>query len=121
MIKVGLELFVRSGPSVIIELREKGLKVFLDLKFHDIPTTMAAACSRAAAAGAELITVHACAGLKALKQSQDAAFEGASQAGFQAPTLLAVTVLTSWDPKKLEREKIVKGPAHPATIVKGVN
>ena len=58
-VKVGLELFVQAGPEVVAQLREQGLRVFLDLKFHDIPATMAGACRRAAALGAELITVHA--------------------------------------------------------------
>ena len=61
-VKVGLELFVQAGPEVVAQLRELGLRVFLDLKFHDIPATMAGARRRAAALGAELITVHACAG-----------------------------------------------------------
>ena len=76
-VKVGLELFVQAGPEVVAQLREQGLRVFLDLKFHDIPATMAGACRRAAALGAELITVHACAGSEALKAAQAAAEEGA--------------------------------------------
>tara|TARA_B100000925_G_scaffold163451_1_gene122892 strand:- start:14 stop:391 length:378 start_codon:yes stop_codon:yes gene_type:complete len=79
-VKVGLELFVQAGPEVVCQLREKGLRVFLDLKFHDIPATMAGACRRAAALGAELITVHACAGSEALQAAQAAAMEGAQQA-----------------------------------------
>ena len=75
-VKVGLELFVQAGPEVVAQLRDQGLRVFLDLKFHDIPATMAGACRRAAALGAELITVHACAGSDALK---------AAQAGGQSP------------------------------------
>ena len=72
-VKVGLELFVQAGPEVVAQLREMGLRVFLDLKFHDIPATMAGACRRAAALGGELITVHACAGSEALKAAQAAA------------------------------------------------
>ncbi|NDD21982.1 MAG: orotidine-5'-phosphate decarboxylase, partial [Synechococcaceae bacterium WBA_3_309] len=60
-VKVGLELFVAGGPEVVTELRRLGLEVFLDLKFHDIPATMAAACRQAASFGAGLITVHAAA------------------------------------------------------------
>ena len=86
-VKVGLELFVQAGPEVVAQLREQGLRVFLDLKFHDIPATMAGACRRAAALGAELITVHACAGSEALKAAQAAAVEGAQGAGQPAPTL----------------------------------
>ncbi|MEB3241961.1 MAG: orotidine-5'-phosphate decarboxylase [Synechococcus sp.] len=103
-VKVGLELFVQAGPTVVAQLREQGLRVFLDLKFHDIPATMAGACRRAAALGAELITVHACAGSEALKAAQAAALEGAQGVGQPAPTLLAVTVLTSWEEQRLQRE-----------------
>lgn len=103
-VKVGLELFVQAGPEVVAQLREQGLRVFLDLKFHDIPATMAGACRRAAALGAELITVHACAGSEALQAAQAAAEEGAQGAGQPAPTLLAVTVLTSWEEQRLQRE-----------------
>ena len=103
-VKVGLELFVQAGPEVVAQLRESGLRVFLDLKFHDIPATMAGACRRAAALGAELITVHACAGSDALRAAQDAALEGAAAAGTDLPTLLAVTVLTSWEDQRLQRE-----------------
>lgn len=103
-VKVGLELFVQAGPHVVAQLREQGLRVFLDLKFHDIPATMAGACRRAAALGAELITVHACAGSDALQAAQAAAVEGAQEAGHPAPTLLAVTVLTSWEEQRLQRE-----------------
>ena len=103
-VKVGLELFVQAGPEVVVQLRDQGLRVFLDLKFHDIPATMAGSCRRAAALGAELITVHACAGSDALQAAQAAAVEGAQQAGLNAPTLLAVTVLTSWEEQRLQRE-----------------
>ena len=103
-VKVGLELFVQAGPDVVAQLREQGLRVFLDLKFHDIPATMAGACRRAAGLGAELITVHACAGSEALRAAQAAATEGAQAAGLASPTLLAVTVLTSWEEQRLQRE-----------------
>ena len=75
-VKVGLELFSAAGPEVVQRLRARGLRLFLDLKFHDIPATMAGACRSAAALGAELITVHACAGAEALRQSAAAAAEG---------------------------------------------
>ena len=103
-VKVGLELFVQAGPGIVGQLSERGLRVFLDLKFHDIPATMAGSCRRAAALGAELITVHACAGSEALKAAQAAALEGAQQAGLNVPTLLAVTVLTSWEEQRLQWE-----------------
>ena len=103
-VKVGLELFVQAGPAVVAQLRDQGLRVFLDLKFHDIPATMAGACRRAGAMGAELITVHACAGSDALVAAQSAAVDGAQGSGNPVPTLLAVTVLTSWQEQRLQQE-----------------
>ncbi len=107
-VKVGLELFVSEGPEVLLALRNQGLKVFLDLKFHDIPITMSGACKKAAKTGVELITVHACSGVKALSEAQASALEGAAESGLPAPTLLAVTVLTSWDQKRLSEELLVE-------------
>ncbi len=109
-VKVGLELFTATGPGVVRELRQRGLRVFLDLKFHDIPATMAGACRSAARLGAELITVHACAGGEALAAAQAAAEEGAASEGLVAPTLLAVTVLTSWDPDRFRQELAIATP-----------
>jgi orotidine-5'-phosphate decarboxylase len=110
-VKVGLELFTLVGPAVVRQLRERGLRVFLDLKFHDIPATMAGACRSAAGLGAELITVHACAGKVALRQAQQAAEAGAAAASLEhAPTLLAVTVLTSWDEARFREELQFAGP-----------
>ncbi len=109
-VKVGLELFTAAGPGVVRELRRRGLRVFLDLKFHDIPATMAGACRSAARLGAELITVHACAGSGALAAAQAAAEEGAALEGLGAPTLLAVTVLTSWDPDRFRNELAIEAP-----------
>ena len=109
-VKVGLELFTAAGPEVVRHLRDQGKRVFLDLKFHDIPATMAGACRSAARLGADLITVHACAGTEALGQAQDAAREAAAAAGLPAPTLLAVTVLTSWEPARFARELAIAEP-----------
>jgi orotidine-5'-phosphate decarboxylase len=109
-VKVGLELFVAGGPAVVQQLRDQGKRVFLDLKFHDIPATIAGACRSAARLGAELITVHACAGSEALAAAQAAAVESATAAGLAAPTLLAVTVLTSWDPARFAAELAIAEP-----------
>jgi orotidine-5'-phosphate decarboxylase len=109
-VKVGLELFTAAGPQVVLLLRERGLRVFLDLKFHDIPATMAGACRSAARLGAELITVHACAGGEALRQAQQGALEGAGAEGLPAPLLLAVTVLTSWEPQRFAVELAITEP-----------
>ncbi len=109
-VKVGLELFTLAGPQVVSQLRDQGKRVFLDLKFHDIPATMAGACRSAALLGAELITVHACAGSEALAAAQSAATESALAAGLKAPTLLAVTVLTSWQQQRFAAELAIDEP-----------
>ena len=109
-VKVGLELFVAAGPAVVLQLRDQGKRVFLDLKFHDIPATMAGACRSAARLGAELITVHASAGSAALGAAQAAALESAAAAGLPAPTLLAVTVLTSWEQARFASELAIGEP-----------
>ena len=100
-VKVGLELFVNEGPDILSILRDKGKKTFLDLKFHDIPTTVARACFSASKTGAEFISLHTCAGMKALKMAKDAANEGAAQVNLIPPKLLGITVLTSWTQEDL--------------------
>jgi orotidine-5'-phosphate decarboxylase len=107
-VKVGLELFCAAGPPVVRQLRQRGLRVFLDLKFHDIPATMAGACRSAVRLGAELITVHACAGSEALAAARAAAVAEAAERSLPLPVLLAVTVLTSWDPPRFAAELAIE-------------
>jgi len=95
-VKVGLELFVSEGPDVLSILKDKGKKIFLDLKFHDIPTTVARACFSASQTGAEFISLHTCSGAKALKMANEAAHEGATKVNLKPPKLLGITILTSW-------------------------
>jgi orotidine-5'-phosphate decarboxylase len=94
--KVGLELFVAEGPSVVRELRRRDVSVFLDLKLHDIPNTVAGAVRSVAAIGAEFLTVHAAGGPAMLEAAAEAAASVPN-----APQLLAVTVLTSMDQLQL--------------------
>ncbi|TVQ13135.1 MAG: orotidine-5'-phosphate decarboxylase [Leptolyngbya sp. DLM2.Bin27] len=102
--KVGLELFVSAGPGLLAELRARQKRIFLDLKFHDIPNTMAGACAAAGRYGVDLMTVHAAAGQAALMAAQAAATAGAEAAGVDPPLLLGVTLLTSIDPSTLALE-----------------
>jgi orotidine-5'-phosphate decarboxylase len=92
--KVGLELFTHAGPSVVEELSARGKRVFLDLKLHDIPNTVAGAVRAAAALDVDLLTVHGSGGRRMLEAARDAA-DG--RLG-----ILAVTVLTSLTPAEME-------------------
>ena len=102
--KVGLELFVSSGPNLLKELKSRNKRIFLDLKFHDIPNTMAGACRAAGRYGVDLLTVHAAAGQAALMAAQTAATEGAQANGCEPPRVIAVTLLTSIDARSLSTE-----------------
>lgn len=102
--KVGLELFVSSGPSILTELKNRQKRIFLDLKFHDIPNTIAGACAAAARYGVDLVTIHATAGKTGLQLAQTALQTSAEQAGLPVPKLIAITVLTSISSRTLAFE-----------------
>lgn len=95
-LKVGKELFTTEGPDWVAEQVEKGFSVFLDLKFHDIPNTVAKAVTAAARLGVDIINVHASGGLKMMQAAHEAL-----QAQAHRPLLIAVTVLTSMDEQDL--------------------
>ena len=99
--KVGLELFVSTGPTILEELKQRQKRIFLDLKFHDIPNTVAGACRAAGRYGVDLLTVHGTAGRTALERAVAAAAEGANSVGLPAPNLLAITLLTSLNSRDL--------------------
>ncbi|NJL38264.1 MAG: orotidine-5'-phosphate decarboxylase [Leptolyngbyaceae cyanobacterium SM1_4_3] len=102
--KVGLELFVSSGSGILTVLKERQKQIFLDLKFHDIPNTVAGACRAAARYGVDLVTIHAAAGSEALQAAQVAAEEGAIATQNPPPKLIAITVLTSLNLRSLAFE-----------------
>ncbi|MGK7921737.1 MAG: orotidine-5'-phosphate decarboxylase [Trichodesmium sp.] len=93
--KVGLELFVSCGPEILSILKQRQKRIFLDLKFHDIPNTVAGACRSAASYGVDLLTIHATAGRAALTKAQEALVEGAKTTEQKPPRLIAITILTS--------------------------
>jgi orotidine-5'-phosphate decarboxylase len=95
--KVGKELFVATGPELIREIRATGASVFLDLKFHDIPHTVAKAVASAVRLDVQMLTVHTSGGHEMLAAAEQAAQQTALQSGREAPLVLGVTVLTSMD------------------------
>jgi orotidine-5'-phosphate decarboxylase len=103
-VKVGKELYVAAGPAVVRALHERGFEVFLDLKFHDIPNTVAGACRAAARLGVWMLNVHASGGEAMLRAARDAV------AGVARPPLLVgVTILTSLAEADLARVGL-RGP-----------
>jgi len=93
--KVGSPLFTRAGPHIVRELRTRGKRVFLDLKYHDIPNTVGHAVEAAASLGVEMLTLHASGGTAMMRAALDAV-------GDDGPRLLGVTILTSFTPVQVE-------------------
>ena len=96
-LKVGKQLFTRAGPDIVERLQGRGFEIFLDLKFHDIPNTVAGACRAAAELGVWMTNVHASGGRRMLEAARESV-----QAATRAPLLTAVTLLTSLDRQDLE-------------------
>ena len=95
--KVGSELFTAVGPDIVRQLRALGASVFLDLKFHDIPNTVARAVAVATRLDVQMLTVHTSGGLEMMRAAEEAAQQTARRLGHPAPLVLGATVLTSLD------------------------
>lgn len=104
LFKVGHQLFTSSGPDIVRAIISRGGRVFLDLKYHDIPNTVAKASAEAVKLGVAIFNVHALGGLDMMKAASESARETADKSGLPAPVTLAVTILTSMDEKMLRRE-----------------
>jgi orotidine-5'-phosphate decarboxylase len=100
-VKVGSRLFTLEGPRIVEQLAARGDRVFLDLKFHDIPNTVATAAAAGTHLGAWMLNVHASGGRRMMQAAHDAARDAAARAGRPAPLVIAVTVLTSLSEKDL--------------------
>jgi orotidine-5'-phosphate decarboxylase len=103
MFKVGKQLFTHCGPKIVDFIKMKGSKVFLDLKFHDIPNTVAKAAVEAAKLSVDLLNVHASGGFEMMREAREALNETAKKLGEERPKIIAVTVLTSIDEGTLGR------------------
>ncbi|MEW5756863.1 MAG: orotidine-5'-phosphate decarboxylase [Pseudomonadota bacterium] len=108
-VKVGKELFTRAGPALVEQLMQRGFDVFLDLKFHDIPTTVAKACAAAADLGVWMVNVHALGGRRMMAAAREAIAACAHQ-----PILIAVTVLTSMGEEDLRELGLTVSPQEQA-------
>lgn len=108
-VKIGMELFYGAGPEIVKKLRERGHRIFLDLKLHDIPNTVKKAMRVLAAQDIDMVNVHA----GGTKEMMSAALEGLKEGtpeGRQRPYLIAVTQLTSTSPKALKAQLLIETP-----------
>lgn len=100
--KVGLELFLSCGPKIIEGIKETDARIFLDLKFHDIPNTVLKTAVAAARFGVDMFNVHALGGYDMMKSAAEAVRMESDRLGIERPKILAVTVLTSMDRKSMK-------------------
>ena len=107
--KVGKQLFTHAGPKVIDMIHQKNQKVFLDLKFHDIPNTVSKAGEEATRLGAAMFNLHALGGFEMMKKTVEGSRAVAKTLGIPKPLILAVTILTSMDEENM-REVGIQGP-----------
>lgn len=103
-VKIGMELFYAQGPDIVREIKDRGHKIFLDLKLHDIPNTVKSAMKRLSGLGADLVNLHAAGG----RAMMEAALEGLTRADGSRPLLIAVTQLTSTSQQTLEEDLLIR-------------
>jgi orotidine-5'-phosphate decarboxylase len=103
-VKVGLELYLQEGPSIVTELKEQGHDVFLDLKLHDIPNTVKSAMRGLARLGADLVNVHAAGGVRMMESALEG-LEAGTAMGIKRPQIIGVTQLTSTSEQQIVTEQ----------------
>ena len=109
MFKVGKQLFTHAGPKVIDMIRKRSQNIFLDLKFHDIPTTVAKAGAEATKLNVSMFDLHALGGSEMMRKTVEASRATAKEFGIPKPLILAITILTSMDEDSL-KEVGIRGP-----------
>lgn len=119
-VKVGMTLYYAEGPAVIQMFKRRGFKVFLDLKVHDIPYQVEGAARSAAAAGADMITMHTVGGLDMMRAAQRGAEQGAAESGRETPATLGITVLTSMNDEALASTGVVRPMADQVLAMAGL-
>src|SRR5882724_8103386 len=108
--KIGTQLFTAAGPDIVRQIVSSGGRVFLDLKYHDIPNTVAAAGVEATRLGVSIFNIHASGGSEMMKRTADAVAETAAREGLTRPTVIGVTLLTSVDQEALRQIGIEDEP-----------
>ena len=115
--KVGMTLFYANGPAIVYALKERGFKVFLDLKFHDIPHQVEGAAYAAAGSGADMLTMHTVGGVDMMAAAQKGAERAASEYGHDAPATLGITVLTSMNDAALAETGVSRAMADQVVVL----
>ncbi|MCC9621383.1 orotidine-5'-phosphate decarboxylase [Thalassospira sp. MA62] len=113
--KLGKEFFAAHGPQGVREVAKTGMPIFLDVKYHDIPNTVAGAIRAVTPLGLKIVNVHATGGLDMMKRAGEAAREAADKAGVEVPWVIAVTILTSMDQGDLD-DIGLKGPVEDRVV-----
>lgn len=116
-LKVGMTLFYAEGPDIVVRLQELGFRIFLDLKLHDIPHQVEGAAAQVARLGVGMFTVHATGGEAMMRAAVDSSRRAAQESGMPAPSVLAVTVLTSTDNAGLESVGVGRSAAEQVELL----
>ncbi|MEG0375891.1 MAG: orotidine-5'-phosphate decarboxylase [Raoultibacter sp.] len=116
-LKVGMTLFYANGPAIVYALKERGFKVFLDLKFHDIPHQVDGAAASATGNGADMLTMHTVGGVDMMSAAQNGAERAAAEYGFDVPVTLGITVLTSMSEKNLQDTGVSRSIAEQVAVL----
>ena len=119
-VKVGMTLFYACGPEIVAYFKERGFKVFLDLKLHDIPFQVKGAAASAARTGADMLTMHASGGAAMLAAGREGAQETANETGRNQLITLGITVLTSMDEPTLRSVGVERSPRDQVALLAGV-
>ena len=117
MFKIGMQLFTAAGPDIVREIIKGGGRVFLDLKYHDIPNTVAAAGVEAARLGVSIFNIHASGGSEMMRRTADAVTAVSQREGLVRPKIIAVTLLTSADAAVLAEIGVVNNPKQQVTTL----
>ena len=119
-VKIGMTLYYACGPSIVAAFKQRGFKVFLDLKLHDIPFQIRGAAHSAALTGADMLTMHTLGGEAMLVSGQEGVNEAAREKGGNAAVTLGITVLTSMDENALKQIGIDRAPADQVALLADV-